>query len=317
MQYLKEGDIKQFNRLESHYQDTLNYLYKCRFTESVVTLYEQTLDSATFTLTPLREDIPLLYAVSKNDVVYGNPVEYPLRAETNITLIDGKWIDTGLTPGHHIKYTFMITDALGIEGRSATSEVVFAPLPVEDLTIEDNENGTITVTFTDAVGALSNDLYWMAVTGEETAIDMMAGGTRAMNVRSDGATIKVGIGDFGFMLVTYNEGGFTNSDICTSTVTCLLSAITDLCAIYDSIGTVAITFTDAIGTGPITQILYWMAVIGEETVEDIITYGKAILEPDGAGIIINTGVGDFGFVVVATNEFGESTNSNVEMLLRR
>ena len=84
-------------------------------------------------------------------------------------------------------------------------------------------------------------------------------------------------------------------------------AISDVVAVDNSNGTATITFTNSLGA--VSQVLYWMVVVGGETAADIVAGGTAVGSPTSTGTIVATGDGSFGFVVVATNPTG-SVNSN-------
>jgi hypothetical protein len=140
-----------------------------------------------------------------NIVPFGEPIPGPDRLSVNFDVLakDG-------TNG-----AFKITVRDGYDN----TIVGIPPTAITDLSAADNADGTAEITFTDAVGMDSQSLFWMAVVGGETAAQIVAGGTEVEDPDGEGETVATGVGDFGFVVVSTNEGGSVNSNLDTVSVT--------------------------------------------------------------------------------------------------
>lgn len=222
--HIKENDPDQLNQLEENYKDTLDFVYESDFSSSIaaytnVSVASKSTSEIVFNISSYDNDTPITFDMSKATIAaYPNANSAPTGASTDITLSSGQWTDSaGFNAGDHIKYAFAATDADGVEGPVENIEVILAPA-APTLTGVDGTDSTANVTFTPADGASSSTLYWMAVTGGETAQDIIDGGT-AISGYVSGASIATGIGDFGFVMVVSNPGGSDTSDVETLTVT--------------------------------------------------------------------------------------------------
>ena len=189
--YLKEEDLSQFNLLNSDYQDTLSYIYESDFDDTKTaimraSLYAQTATSATFNISSYDVDTPVTFDMSKNDVVYGSPVSYPSSAASDIVLTNGRWADTGLTPGHHIKYAFAATDADGGEGSVVTVQVILQPaVPTGGAAATGaGAAGTIGLSWADMPGTVTYTYMYKAGTGLSAATISTTGTAASVSTNS-------------------------------------------------------------------------------------------------------------------------------------
>lgn len=229
--YLKEQGPDQLAILDDSYKAMIEHIYASDFSESNVPVIQVTLDSsnvdgATFNVIDLSGQVTS-YDGDYSIKVYDGVAPAAPTPSTEFVVTDGSGTITyegGDKPvaGKHLVFAFDGTDEQG-ESASATVELVYAPSEIDDVAASDNTDGTATVTFTEATGAASHTLYWMAVTGGETAQDVVdgaiAGGTVVTDPDPSGEDFASGAGDFGFVVVATNPGGSTNSNLSTVEVT--------------------------------------------------------------------------------------------------
>jgi hypothetical protein len=154
--------------------------------------------------------------------VYDGTAPTPVEPTTAATVTAGQiTVDiSSETPyaGKHVVFSFDATDEQG-ESASVTYSYIYAPSAIADVAAVDGTDGTASVSFTEATGAASHTLYWMAVVGGEVAQDIVDGGTAVSNPTAVGETVATGDGDFGFVVVATNPSGSVLSNLDTVTVT--------------------------------------------------------------------------------------------------
>lgn len=219
---LDEG--KDFSSLDENYAEVLRVAGGSDYGTSRpaitnVSVASASAGSVAFNISTYDDDTPVTWDMSKSVNTYPNGAATPSTAETDITVSGGQWTDSsGPAAGEHAKYVFAATDSDGVEGPLAAVEVVIAPAAVTVAGV-DGTDGTASVSWTPATGAASETLYWMEVTGGETAQDVVDSGTAISSPDDTGEVVSTGVGDFGFVVVSTNPGGSSLSAVETVTVT--------------------------------------------------------------------------------------------------
>lgn len=222
--YLVETDTDQLAILDSEVKGTFEYIYSKDFDEDsvpylIVTFASKDANGITLSIIDRSGDVTSYdgdYEIKEYD---GTAPTAP-TASTALTVTSEEGTisyEAGDKPvdGKHVIVAVDATDAAG-ESQTFTVEAIYAPSAIADVAGAAGSE-QVTVTFTDAVGAASQTLYYMLCPlGTETAAAIVAGGTAVADPDGTGGEVIADLtpsSQYGFVVAATNPGGTTNSNV--------------------------------------------------------------------------------------------------------